>query len=520
MCAAQSSLRRQAQSRLRPSRVGFVLLAFFLWSGPSWAIWPFDSIDPNDPVAPPGTPEIATFLAETIRIRTIDPPGEEQAVAELVASRLSTAGIETALIDTPGEGRAAVWARVPGTGRARPVILLSHIDVVPADPAEWEYDPFSGTITAGFVHGRGALDAKGVTTVHVFTLLALANLETPLDRDVILIATPGEETGGVDGAGFIARERPELLGQAEFLLTEGGGIRPTRPQIGASPMPPMWGVTVTEKSPCWLELVTRGTAGHGSSPRPDAAVPQLIAALDRVRRVESPVRVLPEVQRMFLELATSAPPEDRAGFLSLRTSLRADSAFSRRFLSRPTYNALVRNTVSITVLEGSTSTNVVPGVARARLDVRLLPGERCEDFVRAIEEIVADPSVSVETLLSFPSRSSASSTTLFNAIESVALERDPRAIVVPRMIGGFTDAHWFRELGIVSYGFVPRWLGPGDARGVHGANERISIENLTQGVETSVEILQTLDRVTNSQKSRQSPREPNQIDPSRGAVSR
>ena len=474
---------------LKAPLLGLLLL---LLPTDSQAVWPFDSAPGSQTSGQTQYPEIATFLSEAIQIPTADPPGNEEALARMIAQRLSNAGIETELIETPGTGRAAVWARVPGTGAARPIVLLSHIDVVPANAAEWEHDPFGGTMTAGFVHGRGALDAKGVTAVHVFTLLAVADLDRPLERDVILIATPGEETGGVDGAGFIAQHRPDLLGNAEFLLTEGGGIRPRRSPTSAAPMPPMWGITVTEKSPCWLELQTRGTPGHGSSPRPDAAVPRLIAALDRVRRVESSVRVLPEVQQMFLALATSAPQEDRAGFVSLRTALGSDSDFSRRFLSRPGYNALVRNTLSITVLEGSPSTNVVPGVARAHLDVRLLPGELCEDFVRGLEGIIADPSVSIEILLAFPSKSSPSSTELFRAIQRVAIEQDPDAIVVPRMIGGFTDAHWFRERGIVSYGFVPRWLDEGDARGVHGINERISIENLTRGVETSVEILKQL----------------------------
>lgn len=254
----------------------------------------------------------------------------------------------------------------------------------------------------------------------------------------------------------------------------------------------MWGITVTEKSPCWLELTTTGTPGHGSAPKRDAAVPRLIAALDRVRRVESPVRVLPEVETMFLALAASAPMEDRAGFISLATSLDEESDFARRFLSHSGYNALVRNTISITVLEGGVKTNVVPGVARARLDVRLLPGERCSDFVRAIEDVIGDPLVRVETLLAFPSNSSPSDTDLFRAIERVARRHDPEAIVVPRMIGGFTDAHWFRELGIVSYGFVPRWLAPQDATGVHGIDERVTLDNLDRGTTTLVEILESL----------------------------
>lgn len=470
---------------------------------PGWAIWPFGASTEAEP-SDAGS-EVGAFLSEMIRVPTFEPPGNEEIVARLIVDRLTDAGIEARVIDTPGLGRAAAWARVPGRGDARPIVLLSHIDVVPADASAWQRDPFGGEIDQGRVHGRGTLDAKGVTAVHVYTLLALASRDAPLDRDVILLATPGEETGGLDGAGYIARRHPVLFENAEFLLTEGGSIRPRRRGPSSPDVPPMWGITITEKSPCWLELSTTGTPGHGSSPRRDAAVPRLIAALDRVRRVESPVRVLTEVETMFLALAASAPMEDRAGFISLATSLEEESDFARRFLSHPSYNALVRNTISITVLEGGVKTNVVPGVARARLDVRLLPGERCEDFVRAIEDVIGDPLVQVDTLLAFPSRSSPSDTALFQAIERVARRQDPEAIVVPRMIGGFTDAHWFRELGIVSYGFVPRWLAPSDATGVHGIDESVSLENLERGVATQVEILEVLSGAAPAQPREQSP---------------
>ena len=455
-------------------------------------MWPFSGRD-GDTAKRGNGDEIASLLAELIRFPTVDPPGGEQALAQVVVERLRDAGIDARVIDTPGEGRAAAFARLPGTGEARPVVLLSHTDVVPANPEEWERDPFGGEIVDGHVHGRGALDAKGVTAIQAMALVALAARETPLRRDVILLATPGEETGGLEGAGYLVREQPGLLGDAEFLLTEGGSIRPGREaKAGEAGSPSMWGVTITEKSPCWLELSTQGTAGHGSAPRRDAAVPRLVAALDRVRRVESPIRVLPEVETMFLALAPTASVEDRAGFVSLSGALARESAFSRRFLSHPGYNALVRNTVSITVLEGGAKTNVVPAIARARLDARLLPGEKCEDFTRAIRGVIADPEVRIETLLSFPSASSPADTDLFRAIERVARRYDEDALVVPRMIGGFTDAHWFRELGIVSYGFVPRWLGPADTRGVHGVDERISIENLERGVEALVAILEEL----------------------------
>ena len=161
-------------------------------------------------------------------------------------------------------------------------------------------------------------------------------------------------------------------------------------------------------------------------------------------------------------------------------------------MAQPSYNALVRNTLSITVLEGSSRTNVVPSSARAELDIRLLPGERCEDFVEALDSVIADPQVETRILLSFASRSSPANTPLFDAIERVAHRHDPSAIVVPRMISGFTDAHYFREQGIVAYGFTPRWLNSNDATGVHGINERISVDNLGAGVETLVEIIEEL----------------------------
>jgi acetylornithine deacetylase/succinyl-diaminopimelate desuccinylase-like protein len=254
----------------------------------------------------------------------------------------------------------------------------------------------------------------------------------------------------------------------------------------------MWGVTITEKSPCWLAVETRGTPGHGSAPRRDAAVPRLIMALDRIRRIETPVRVLAEVEDMFLALAANASLDDRAGFVSLSTSLQHDPVFRRRFLANPNYNALVRNTISVTVLQGGSRTNVVPGTARAEIDARLLPGERCDDFAQGIREVIADDQVEVTPILAFPSRSSPSNTPLFEAIERVAKRADPDAIVVPRMIGGFTDAHWFREQGIVAYGFVPRWISGDDARGVHGADERISVENLENGTRTLIEIIEQI----------------------------
>jgi acetylornithine deacetylase/succinyl-diaminopimelate desuccinylase-like protein len=408
-------------------------------------------------------------------------------------AELRRAGLEGAVIPTPAGssrvGRAAAWGLLRGSGHGRPLVLLSHLDVVPAERADWSVPPFEGVIAQGFVAGRGALDAKGVAVVHLFTLAELARRGKPLARDVIFLATPGEETGGVEGAGYIARARPDLLRGAAYLLTEGGGIS-TGDERG-----PAWGIGVTEKTPCWLRVSARGVPGHGAVPAPDAAVPRLIAGLERVRRMETPVRVTPEVAAMFRAMAERAAPDDRAGFLDLAGALASDSGFRARFLAQRGNAALVRDTVAITMLQGSAATNVIPALATADLDARLLPGESCPGFMAQIERTLADPGLTVEPLLAFSTPTSPVSTPLYQAIVEVARANDPNALVVPRVSAGFSDAHYFRALGITSYGFVPRWLHPDETRGIHGPDERVSIENLERGVATMIRILDALDEL-------------------------
>lgn len=468
------------------------VLAVLLSARPAGAVWPFGREPVPDPVVDLGA-AAADLLARAIRIDTTNPPGDERPLAQLFVDVLRQAGVEAKLVETPSAGssvgRAAAWARVPGKGHARPLILLSHLDAVPAEPAEWAVEPLAGVVGGGYVVGRGALDAKGVTVVHLMTLLELARREEALDRDVIFLATPDEETGGRDGAGWVVSSRKDLIRDAEYLLTEGGGIL-----VGNRATPPVWGVAVAEKSPCWMRVSARGTPGHSSAPSADAAVPRLVAALERVRKMETEVHVTPEVERMFRELAPYAPPDDAAHYEQLARSLDLDPLFRSRFLSNRGRAALVRNTVTITVLQGSPRTNILPAEAYAHLDARILPGQRCKVFANRIRTVVADPGVEIEPILSFASRSAPADTPLFDAIRSVAADVDPEAAVVPRVIAGFTDAHYFRDLGIVAYGFVPRWLPASETRGIHGPNERISIRNLERGARTLVRILEQLDQ--------------------------
>jgi acetylornithine deacetylase/succinyl-diaminopimelate desuccinylase-like protein len=423
----------------------------------------------------------------------VNPPGDERALAEMLVGVASREGLEARLIDTPSRGsdvgRAAVWARLRGTGSRRPVVLLSHLDVVAADTTGWAVDPFEGLVAGGYVMGRGALDAKGLTITQLLAMAELARRDRKLSRDVILLATPDEETGGRAGAGHLAKRQRDLLDDAEFLLTEGGGIL-----VSDTGAPNVWGVAVTEKSPCWTRLTAKGTGGHASTGGIHGPVPRLVAALERVRRIQTEVRVVPEVERMFAGLAPFAELEDRAGLADLGGALERDPEFRRRFLADESRAALVRTTVAITVLRAGSAPNVVPEEAVAELDVRLLPGDHCDDFLASLQDVISDPSIRIDPILSFETRSSPPDTALFRAIEAVAKEVDPGARVVPRVITGFTDAHWFRDLGIVAYGFIPRWLPPSESRGIHGPNERVSIENLERGIATTVKILEELGR--------------------------
>ena len=323
--------------RLRPPRLAIVALGLAIglvtMTSPAAAIWPFDGL-----FAQPTLEERATrLLSEAIQTQTVNPPGNEKALARKLAAELGRAGIANKVVETPspdgGPQRAAVWGRLRGDGDRPALILLSHLDTVPAEVSEWSVDPFAGEIRNGFVWGRGALDAKGATVAHLMTLVELADRDIRLERDIIFLATPDEETGGRNGAGWIAENRPELLEGAGYLLTEGGGIRPA--SSVDNDRPALWSVSLTEKAPCWLELRSHGRAGHSSTPTPDAAVPRLIAALDRIRRAESPIRVSNEVAQMFAALAPFAPEWDQAGFANLRGALAENDAFQRRFLDDP-----------------------------------------------------------------------------------------------------------------------------------------------------------------------------------------
>jgi acetylornithine deacetylase/succinyl-diaminopimelate desuccinylase-like protein len=421
--------------------------------------------------------EAARLLASYLRINTTNPPGNEVAAARWLAAVLRRDGIEAQILE-PRPGKANLYARLAGDGSARPLILLNHMDVVLASPEHWQVDPFAGVIRDGYVWGRGALDMKGEAIVHLMTVLALKRAGVPLKRDIIFLATADEEIGAGVGAGWVVREHPELVRGAEFLLNEGGTIRAT-----GTGQVEYYGIGTTEKSPFWLDLTSRGTPGHGSRPTTDNPVHRLLRALARLEAYRTPFVVTPTVARYFRELAAiESDPARRRWFADIRAALD-DTTAVRALTADPTYNALLRNTIAVTGLKGSDKTNVIPPVATAAVDVRLLPGEDPAAFLAELTRIVGDSGVTLAPQgPNWPATESPADSELALAIAAAALARHPGAVVTPFMLTGFTDSHHFRRLGIASYGVSPFALTAADSRGVHGNDERLSLEALGFGL--------------------------------------
>src|SRR5437763_13489402 len=333
--------------------------------------------------------EATALLSQYLRIKTTNPPGNEIAAARWLASVLQREGSEARIFE-PAPGKANLYARLSGDGSARPLILLNHMDVVLASPEYWTVDPFSGLIKDGYVWGRGALDMKGEAIAQLMTLLILKRAHVPLKRDVIFLATSDEEIGAGVGAAWIIEHQADLVRDAEFLLNEGGLTR-----ADGRDSVEFYGIGTTEKSPFWLDVTARGTAGHGSRPTPDNPVHRLVRALSRIAAWQTPLVVTPTVERYLHDLAAIETDGARRAWLAdVRAALK-DSAAARALTADLTSNALLRNTISITGLKGSDKTNVIPPLASATLDVRLLPGQNPAAFLADLVRVVGASAVTI-----------------------------------------------------------------------------------------------------------------------------
>ena len=424
--------------------------------------------------------EAVAWLQEYIRIDTVNPPGNEIEGARFFARIFDAEGIDYEIAES-APGRGNIWARLDGGDRPG-VVLLHHMDVVPADERFWSTDPLSGEIRDGYIYGRGALDTKTSGILHLATFLALHRTGTPLNRPVVFMATADEEAGGFFGAGWLVENRPELFHDVGFLLNEGGGGSVVDGTVS-------FGLEVTQKVPYWLRLTATGEPGHGSRPLVSYASVEMIAALDRLRRHEFRPRVIPAVHEHFSGMADSHPEPWRTRFQRFADFVGQPDVLRELQLYNPGLHALTRNTCSITRLGGSDKINVVSPEVWAEIDCRLLPDQDPEAWLGEVREVLG-PEIAVEVLMGFTPAVSPTDTDLYRVVREVTLEEFPGADFVPQVVGGFTDSHFFRDLGITSYGYTATATPDEDAGGLHGNDERVTELDVRRGVSMTLKILE------------------------------
>ncbi|WP_270073854.1 M20/M25/M40 family metallo-hydrolase [Streptomonospora mangrovi] len=437
--------------------------------------------------------EAVRFTAELIRIDTTNRgggEGVERPAAEYVAERLTDAGLDPLLLET-APGRANVVARVTGTDPAAPGLLVhGHLDVVPADPAQWRVPPFSGEVAEGMVWGRGAVDMKGTVAMAVAVVRHWARTGLRPRRDIVLAFTADEEDSAAYGAQWLVDNRADLFEGCTEAVGESGAYTVHARTAGGEPVR-IYPVGAGERGTAWLELAAAGTAGHGSKTNPDNAVAALAEAVARIHAHRWPVRLTPVTRAALTGLAAAVgvPADlDAPGFDPERD---VDALVARLGEAAELVAPTVRNSSVPTMLAAGYKVNVVPQTATAGIDGRVLPG--AEEEFRAVLDELTGPRVS----WTYQHRSrpllAPVDAPVFARMRAALLEFDPGAHVVPVCLSGGTDAKQFADLGITGYGFSPLHMPPGLDYGAlfHGVDERVPVSGLHFGARVLDRFLRT-----------------------------
>ena len=428
--------------------------------------------------------ECVGFLGDLIRIPSVNPPGVpalaagrdssggEAAAARYCAAVLDGAGIEAEVIEVaPGRGSCFARLRAAATSPAAPLILLSHLDVVPVEAERWSRDPFGGEIVDGQIWGRGAVDMKDMVAMELSVMLALRREAVPLRRDVIFAALADEEAGGVFGALHLVDRRPDLFASAarpaSAAINEVGGYSMT---LGGRRY---YTIQVAEKGIAWTRLRAEGTPGHGSMPGTDNAAVRLAGAVARIASAPRPPRIVPVVAEFLRRTGLQAAARDAGALERL-----VDDPVTRRSI-----DAMLRDTVSPNVLRAGTKVNVLPGLAEAEIDVRTLPGTDTTALLAEVQALAGD-GVGVEAVITMPPVEWPADASIVRLMEDAVRRADPDGEPVPTMITPGTDAKALAKLGIPTYGFAPLRLGP-DVPFLslfHGHDERVPLSALAFGL--------------------------------------
>lgn len=430
--------------------------------------------------------EAIEHLRALLRFDTTNPPGNEIAAVRYLETVLRDAGIGCKIYE-PAPGRASLIARLPGRGNGEPLLLTSHLDVVPAEREHWSVEPFTGEVHDGCLYGRGAVDMKGLTAMELVCMLELKRSGLRLERDVIFAAVADEEAGRAWGSEYLVDHVPEAV-QAGYCLNEVGGFSVN---VGGRRLYP---IGVAEKGFGWLELSASGQPGHASMPHDQNAVNHLAQALVRINDYGLGHAVHPVAQTFIDALAKEVGGLGRHVLRAVLHPRTAKLALRMLAHKQPekakVFHAMTHTTATPTVLAAGGKTNVIPSSAIAHLDCRLPPHVRLNDVVARVRDL-AGPHIQVRELARGESCESSTSTPLYRLMVEAIERADPGARVVPWLNVGFSDSSQYARLGTQCYGFFPLRL-PADLQFselFHGHDERVPLESFDWGVQVFFDVV-------------------------------
>ena len=441
------------------------------------------------PPGPAATPdwnaldtEALDYYRHYLQIDTSNPPGDTTGAIAYLKGILDKEGIAT---ETYAEsaGKMNLIARLPGPAGVKPLLLMSHADVVPASAAQWSHPPFSADLAGGYVYARGSIDNKAHGIMALMTMLVLKRRSVALKRGVEMMVNPEEEVGGRRGAQWMVANHFDAIDPA-FAFNEGGEGVPH--WLGSSGV--TFRVSVGEKRVMWLRLTAHGRAGHGSRPTPDNPNLILIDALQRLLVQQPPIRLIPVVRQLMETVAPKMPFPSSFELAHLNWPPVMRLALDGP-LADVNVQPLLHDTITPTSLAAGGSPNVIPSVAQATIDCRLLPGSDSQAALDRITRLLGDSRISVE-FIQKPDLGSLSPANgpAWDAIKNVVARDFRGAAAAPSMTAGGTDSRFLRERGVPAYGFVPIVLDDSDASRMHGVDERLSVENLNRGVRATYDL--------------------------------
>lgn len=406
------------------------------------------------------------ILQRLIRFNTTNPPGHEAACVGYIRDLLNEAGIESTLLAKDPE-RPNLIARIPGEGKAAPLLMYGHVDVVTTEDQPWQHPPFEGNLIDGYVWGRGALDMKGGVAMMVAAFLR-ANAEgLRPPGDIILTIVSDEEVGGDFGAKFLVDEHPELFKDVKYAIGEFGGFSM---DVGGKRFYP---IMISEKQICGIKATVRGQGGHGSMPVRGGAMARLSEMLKILDEKHFPVHITPPARMMVEAMASALGGVQGAILGQLTNPLMTNTILNLLGERGRVFYPLFHNTVSPTILKGSNKINVIPSEVSVFMDGRMLPGFKPEQMLEEMRKIVG---VGVELeVTEYDPGPSEPDMSLFNKLSDVLKEADPTGTPIPLLLSGVTDGRFFSKLGIQTYGYLPMPL-PEDfqfASVIHAADERV-----------------------------------------------